>query len=180
MSDYVERDDDAPGLAEFLAGWRKAFEEHEWFTATYAVVGLTNFGEKPVQSTRLAEVLGRSVREAESLAQQWGWPGTRVQNGLISVNPERARSATRRDVQIGDRRFGVTGCAGDIFQYAPLVRPSLQLEEPCPATGTAIRIVFTPSRVESVDPAGTVVPIPPAPVLDLTEGMHIEDVDANF
>lgn len=65
MSDYVERDDDAAGLAEFLAGWRKAFEEHEWFTATYAVVGLTNFGEKPVQSTRLAEVLGRSVREAE-------------------------------------------------------------------------------------------------------------------
>jgi hypothetical protein len=42
---------------------------------TYAVVGLTNFGEHPVPSTRLAEVLGRPVSEAEALPRQWGWPG---------------------------------------------------------------------------------------------------------
>jgi alkylmercury lyase len=145
------------------------------------VIGLTNFGERPVPSTRLAEVLGRPVNEAEALARQWGWPGTRVEDGLITVNPERAKSATRRQVQIGDRRFGVTGCASDIFGAAPLVRPSLQLEETCPATGTPIRIVFTPSRVESVEPAGAVVAVlsPQECTNALETAGDIEEVDAN-
>ena len=70
------------------------------------------------------------------------------------------------------------GCAPDVFLYAPLVRPSLQVEETCPRTGTPIRIVFTPSRVESVDPAGTVVPIlPPQEYYKLVE-MSPKDVDA--
>jgi hypothetical protein len=181
MSD-VERNDDT-GLADFTAGWRTAwFEDNkfEWIRVTYAVIGLTNFGEKPVQSIRLADVLGRSVREAEALAQQWGWPGTQVEDGLISVNPERARSATRREAQVGDRRFGVTGCGGDIFLYAPLVRPSLHLEETCTTTGTPIRIVFTPGRVERVDPSGAVLAMSHPQELDRTEGMHIEDIDANL
>src|SRR6266536_560741 len=50
-----------------------------------AVIGLTNFGEHPVQSTRLAEVLGRPVSKAEALARRWGWPGTRVEDGLRKV-----------------------------------------------------------------------------------------------
>jgi alkylmercury lyase len=54
----------------------------------------------------------------------------------------------------------VSGCAPDIFLYAPLVRPSLQVEETCTVTGTPIRIVFTPSRVEHVEPAGAVLPLP--------------------
>lgn len=170
---------DEEGLAEFTAGWR-GIVDNEWVTVTYAVIGLTNFGEKPVQSTRLAEVLGRSTSEAETLALQWGWPGTHVEDGLITVDPERARSATRRRVWVGDRQLGVTGCAGDIFLYAPLVRPSLHLEEMCTATGATIRIVFTPSRVERVDPGGAVLPMPPPQEFDRTEGMHIEDIDANF
>lgn len=134
--------------------------EPSWITVTYAVVGLTNFGERPVPSARLAEVLGRPVSEAEALARRWGWPGTRVEHGLITVNPERAKSATRRHVQIGDRRFGVTGCPGDIFYYAPLARPSLEVEDACAATGTPIRLVFTPDGVEQVEPAGAVMATP--------------------
>jgi hypothetical protein len=176
----LEHDNDA-SLADFTAGWRKV-EESEQVTVTGAVIGLTNFGERPVPSTRLAEVLGRSVSEAEALARQWGWPGTRVEDGLISVNPEGARSAPRRRAQIGDRRFGVTGCAPDIFIYAPLVRPSLLLEETCTTTGTPVRIVFTPSRVESVDPSSTVVPMPPpqASTAALVRNQNIEDIDANL
>jgi hypothetical protein len=174
----VEHDDNA-SLSDFMAGWH-AIVDNEWVTVTYAVIGLTNFGEKPVQGARLAEVLSRSVSEAEALARRWGWPGTRVEDGLISVNPERARSATRRHVQVGNRRFGVTGCAGDVFLYAPLVRPSLVLEETCTATGTPIRIVFTPSRVERVDPSSAVLPLPPPQEFDRTVGMQIEDIDANF
>lgn len=168
------------GLADFEARWRNALGDNDRITVTYAVIGLTNFGESPVQSVRLAEILDRPVTEAEALARHWGWPGTRVEDGLISVAPERARPAPRRRVQIGDRGFGVTGCAGDMFLYAPLVRPSLHVEETCTTTGTAIRIVFTPRHVERIDPDGAVLPLPPAQELDRTEGMHIEDIDANF
>jgi alkylmercury lyase len=171
----IEHDNDA-ALVGFMAG----ADTPEWITVTYAVIGLTNFGEHPVQSTGLAEVLGRPVGEAEALARQWGWPGTRVDDGLISVDPERAKSATRRQVRIGDRRFGVTGCACDIFYYAPLVRPSLHLEETCPATGTPIRIVFTPGRVERVDPAGAVVPASPAVCAPAETAGDVEEVDANL
>jgi hypothetical protein len=120
---------------------------------------VVSFVLRPVPSTHLAEALGWPVSEAEALARQGGF-GTRVEDGLITVSPERARAAPRRQLQIGDRRFGVTGCAPDIFLYAPLVRPSLQVEETCPVTGIPIRLMFTPSRVESVEPAGAVLPLP--------------------
>jgi alkylmercury lyase len=170
---------------EFLATWDLTKPETaEWVTAGMAVIGLTNFGEHPVQSARLAEVLGRPVSEAEALARRWGWPGTLVEDGLITVNPERAKSAPRRRLQIGDRRFGVTGCAPDVFYYAPLVRPSLQVEETCPVTGTLIRIVFTPSRVEHVDPAGAVLPMADDCQSTLassgTAAGDIEDLDASM
>ena len=184
----IENDNNAT-LADFTAGANTP----EWVTVTYAVIGLTNFGEKPVPSTRLAKVLGRPVAEAEALARQWGWPGTRAEDGLISVKPERAKSAARRQVRIGDRRFGMTGCALDIFYYAPLVHPFLQVEETCPVTGTPIRITFTPGGVERVDPGGAVVAMPhprildqvPAPCGHLDEaagdaGEIIEDVDASI
>jgi hypothetical protein len=151
-----------------------------------AVLVLTNFGERPVPSVRLAEVLGRPVSEAETRARghcTTATPAedglTRVEDGLITyINPERAQSAPRRQLQIGDRRFGVTGCAPDVFLYAPLVRPSLQVEETCPAGGTPIRIVFIPSGVESADPAGAVLPILPPPEFDRLEGMSPREADA--
>ncbi len=182
----IEHDSDA-GPADLLAGscgWANTFER---VTVTYAVVGLTNFGEHPVPSTRLAEVLGRPVSEAEALARQWGWPGTRAGDGFITVNPERAKPAARRHVGIGDRRFGVTGCAFDIFYYAPLVRPSLHVEEACRATGTPIHLVVTPSGVERADPAGAVVPVPPwqgVPAQTFAQTFEaasdVEEVDANL
>lgn len=106
------------------------------------------------------------MSEAEALARQYSWPGTRAEDGLITVNPERAKSAARRQVRIGDRRFGVIGCGPDIFLSAPLARPSLQLEEICTVTGTPIRIVVTPSGVERADPSGAVVAMPHPRILD--------------
>jgi alkylmercury lyase len=179
----TEHDTDA-GLADFLAAWRviNSRDRRNWGTVTYAVIGLTNFGERPVAITRLAEVLGRPVNEAEALARQWGWPGTRVEDGLITVNPGRPRSASRRQVQVGDRRFGVTGCGFDIFLYAPLVRPGLHLEETCTVTGTPIRIAFTPGRVEHVEPAGAVVSMPSSQGVqaEAKEAGGIEEIDANL
>ncbi len=133
----VGHDNDA-SLADFMAGWGKRLLENEQLPVWMAVLVLTNFGERPVSSVRLAEVLGRSVSEAEARARghcTTATPAedglTRVEDGLITfINPERAKSAPRRQLQIGDRRFGMTGCAPDVFLYAPLVRPSLHVEKP--------------------------------------------------
>jgi Alkylmercury lyase len=177
----IEHGDDA-GLADFLAklDWASTSEP---FTFGWAVIGLTNFGERPVEITRLAEVLDMPANEAEELMRRLGgWPGTRVENGIITVSPERAKVAPRRQLQIGDRRFGVTGCAPDIFLYAPLLRPSLQVEETCPVTGTPIRLMFTPSRVEHVEPAGAVLPLPgpQSPLYSCAEAASAgEEVDAD-
>ncbi|HKF18864.1 MAG TPA: organomercurial lyase [Candidatus Dormibacteraeota bacterium] len=165
----LAHDNDA-SLADFMAGWKR-HHQYSLMPEGFAVIALTNFGERPLPSARLAEILGRPVSEAETVARQWAWPGPQVENGLITINPERVLLAPRRQLQIGDRRFGVTGCAPDVFLYAPLVRPSLQVEETCPATGTPIRLLFTPSRVEHVEPAGVVVPVPSPLEVDCVEGM---------
>jgi hypothetical protein len=100
----IEHGNDA-GLTGFTAKCGGSIAG-ERVTIGLAVIGLTNFGERPVPATRLAEVLGRPVGEAEALARQWGWPGTRVEDGLITVSPERAKSATGRHVQVGDAGSG--------------------------------------------------------------------------
>jgi hypothetical protein len=96
-------DNDA-SLADFLARWSKNLQAYV-LPEGFAVIGLTNYGESPVPSTRLAEVLGRSVSEAETLvARHRGWPGMRVENGLITVNPERvplAPGGSSRSVTAG-------------------------------------------------------------------------------
>jgi len=111
----IEHANDA-SLADFLAGWDKRLQENEQFPVGWVVMGLTNFGERPVPSTRLAEVLDLPVSEAEARAQGHCTSGARVEGGLIGVedglitfNPERAKSAPRRQLQIGDRRVGMTG-----------------------------------------------------------------------
>jgi hypothetical protein len=173
-------------LVGFMAGWDRRLQENEQLPVGFAVLVLTKFGETPVRSTRLAEVLARPVSEAEAWARGHCTAGAPVEGGFIRaedglityINPDRAKSAPRRRLQVGDRRFGMTGCGFDVFLYAPLVRPSLQVEETCTVTGTTIRLVFTPSRVESVDPAGAVAPIPPPQTFDRLEGMTVQECDA--
>jgi alkylmercury lyase len=74
----------------------------------------------------------------------------------------------------------VTGCGCDICYYAPLVRPSLQVEETCPATGTPIRLVFTPGGVESVAPEGAVVSMSPAVSAPAETADNVEEIDATL
>src|SRR5260370_27854326 len=141
---YTERSDNmnnieqnnTADLADFLARLRTGMERNKWVIVTFAVIGLTNFGEYPVQSTRLAEILGGSVSEAEALAQQWGFPGTRVEDGLISVDPQRAKAAPPRQVRIGPPPFGVTGCPPHLLRYPPPVPPSPPPEETTPTPPT--------------------------------------------
>src|SRR5260370_22460954 len=103
----IEHDDDA-SLAGFVAGWDKRLGENVQLPVGFAVLVLTSFGESPVPSVRLAEVLGRPVSEVEALAQapcgsnctspapvEDGF--VQVEDGLITYsNPDRAKSAHRR------------------------------------------------------------------------------------
>src|SRR5947209_5547487 len=103
----IEHDDDA-SLAGFLAGWDKRLGENVQLPVGFAVLALTSFGDRPVPSVRLAEVLGRPVSEVEALAQApCGSNCTssapvadgfvRVEDGLVTfINPDRAKSAPRR------------------------------------------------------------------------------------
>ncbi|MGH7920078.1 MAG: hypothetical protein ACREQM_09060, partial [Candidatus Dormibacteraceae bacterium] len=70
----TEQENDT-SLADFVEGWSKRLEENEVLAAGFAVMGLTNFGDTALPSVRLAEVLGRSVSEAEALAQGHSKPG---------------------------------------------------------------------------------------------------------
>jgi hypothetical protein len=93
----------ASGTADFMAGWNQLLQENELLmTVGFAVIGLTNFGERPIPTAHLARVLGLSVSQAEKFAQPgWlGFFGTRVENGLITVNPERVPLAVRRQLQV--------------------------------------------------------------------------------
>ena len=82
----IEHDD--ANLVGFLAGYRAGAVDADPvpLMVTYAI-GLTNFGERPVPSTRLAEVLGRPVSEAEALAQRWAGPIRRWRTGLSPSAP---------------------------------------------------------------------------------------------
>jgi len=64
----TDHDTDA-GLAEFLAklDWANTTEP---LTFGYAVIGLTNSGERPLEITRLAEVLDMPVNEAGARARK--------------------------------------------------------------------------------------------------------------
>ncbi len=70
----------------------------------------------------------------------------------ISLNPECAQVAARRKIRIGDRQFGLSGCAPDLFIYAAVLGPSLQVEETCSTTRKSIRIEFTPHGPVQVEP----------------------------
>jgi hypothetical protein len=83
-------------LDDFQAAWRTAFEQGEpLVTVVEALIGLTNLGEHPVESTRLARALGRPVGEAEALAllrlhrggprmanRSFRWPCVHRQGGM--------------------------------------------------------------------------------------------------
>jgi hypothetical protein len=83
----TDHDNDA-ALAGFMAAWETEIERQLAARHGWVMLGLTNFGERPVTTTRLAGVLGIPVSGAEALAQQYSWPGTRIEDGIITVNPE--------------------------------------------------------------------------------------------
>lgn len=68
----IAHDTDA-SLADFMARWSRILRDYV-MPEGFALIALTNYGERPVPSPRLAEVVGRPVSEIETLARQLGWP----------------------------------------------------------------------------------------------------------
>ena len=89
----ITHDNDAsfPG---FMAAWRRITTGDDAIAevtrAGYALIGLTNFGEHPVKSTRVAEVLGWPAGEVEALARQGVWDAGR---GRAHLRQPRTRTA---------------------------------------------------------------------------------------
>lgn len=184
MSNARTNDEDQ---LSFMTGWDLRLGENEQLPVWFAIMALTNFGEKPVPSALLAQVLNQSVSEVETRARGHCTSGAPIEDGFIRVdhglitylNSERAKSEPRRQLQIGNARFGMMGCGFDVYLYAPLLDRSLRVEETCAVTGTQIRLTFSPERVQRVEPDDAVVPIPHPEEFDRLAGLTVHECDAN-
>ncbi|MGH2544359.1 MAG: organomercurial lyase MerB [Ardenticatenaceae bacterium] len=116
---------------------------------------------QPVPLDTLAQVIGRPRAEVataihRSMNIEWDEAGNLVGAGLtLRPTPHRV---------LFDGRTLYTWCALDALIYPPFLGRTAQVESPCAATGTPIRLTVSPQAVESVVPGEAVVSIvaPPA------------------
>lgn len=153
-------------LGDFDAAWREVFERHrELHELLPAVVRLTDAGAHPVEMSRLASALVRSVAEARRLVDEvavgvdaWAHIRTSLDGEQVSLDFAATRGARYR-YRIGDRTIDVEGCAPDPFLVAPALSVPLRVESTCPATDAAITVELTPDGVARVEPTTTVVAV---------------------
>lgn len=143
---------------EFDRKWVEFITRFTWIKAVYALIGLTRLGEHPTTVQRLAAALQVPEDEAVNLA----WRAARVRpdhEGRIHLAAPfgGGDGPSRRKVVVGGRELPVSGCAPDLLPAAAVLDVGFRAEETCPATGTPIRIEFTPEGVGRVEPPEAVV-----------------------
>jgi hypothetical protein len=142
---------DAAELEQFDRAWL-ANETTPRARAAFALAGLTRLGEYPVPVERFAAVMGTPVDQAVALAGEM----IRVEEGLAYMVASLGTTIHRR-ITIGDREFGVEGCAVGLFGFAAVLDVPFRVDDTCAATGVPIRVDFVPEGFEHVDPPETVV-----------------------
>src|SRR5216684_527008 len=111
---------------------------------------------QPASAEQLAETLGISAEEVRSTLKtfqdiQYNAAGNVVAAGLSLVpTPHRLWL---------DHQPLFAWCALDTLMYPVLLHQTAQVESPCPASGTIIRLTVTPTQLLNLDPAGAVVSI---------------------
>jgi alkylmercury lyase len=163
---------------DFDAAWQTVGQQYQpAIQVTSALIKLSGAGERPVAVERLAAAGGRPVDETLALAQQF--LKVRVQDGLVHLDLSAAGTSARYRLQIGARTIDAGGCAPDIVWMALLAGTPIHAKATCPATGTPIRVDFTPEGVERVDPPSTVIAVisPLAPQLQQLSSGERADVD---
>ncbi|HTF06864.1 MAG TPA: organomercurial lyase, partial [Asanoa sp.] len=164
-------------LDQFDRGWLAALEHAPAVDLWGALVGLTRLGEQPTRLDRLAAVLDRTVSDTEDLLRQNFT--VHIQNGDVDWAEEFPGDQTRRTLSIGDRQIPMKqGCAPDLIAIAALLDVPFSAEEPCAATGTPIRITFTPNGIEQVEPPSAVAAVLPPEQAGAHASGTISQIDA--
>jgi alkylmercury lyase len=165
-------------MDDFDRQWVDLVGRVEWIEALYALIGLTQLGQRPTTVRQLAGALGRPEEEATELA----WQGSRVrpENGRFHLETPWPGASPRRKLYVGDRGMAVSGCAPDLFGVAAVVDVPFRVEDVCSVTGVPIRIEFANGRTERVDPPETVAVMLPPREANQIDDMDIEQVNADL
>lgn len=166
---------------EFDRKWVELLTRIPWIKAIYALIGLTRLEERPTTVRQLAAALG--VPEAEAI--ELAWRASRVrpdQHGRIHLAAPFGGSGgpSRRKVIVGGRELPVSGCAPDLLPAAAVLDVGFRVEEICPATGTPIRIEFTPDGVGRVEPPEAVVALVAPEVAGTYGEAEIEQINRDL
>jgi alkylmercury lyase len=165
-------------IDDFDAAWQIVGQQYQpAIQVTSALIKLTRAGEQPVEVERLATATVRPMDEALALARQF--LNVNLQDGLVHLDLSAVGTSARYRLQIGARTIDASGCAPDIVWAALLVDTPIHAQAICPATGTLIRVDFTPDGVERVEPPSTVIAVisPLAPQLQQLTSREQADAD---
>ncbi len=165
-------------IDDFDRQWVNLVTRMERAEALYAVIGLTQLGERPTTVRQLAAALDRPDEEAIRLT--WQASRVRPENGRLHLGSPFPGASPRRRLYVGDRKMAVSGCAPDLFGVAAVVDVPFEVEDTCSVTGVPIRIRFAGGGAEWIDPPETVAVILPPEEASKIEEMEIEQVNADL
>ena len=163
---------------DFDAGWQTVGRQYQpAIQVTSALIKLSGGGERPVEVEQLAAASDRPVDETLALARQF--LKVNVQEGLVHLGLSTAGTSARYRLQIGARTIDAGGCAPDIVWMALLAGTPIHAQATCPATGSPIRVDFTPDGVERVEPPSSVIAVisPFAPQLQQLSSREQAEAD---
>jgi alkylmercury lyase len=159
---------DIPALAQRFSAVFPHLDAHSGSVAL-TLYRLLARGE-PVPWPVLANRASRDEAELRTLVL--GWPGVYEEpEGLTGFGGLSVRPISRHAVRVGGRTLH-TRCAWDTLFLPGVLGETLQVESACIVTGTPVRLVVTPERVQALEPAGTLLSLrepEPAMLADLTQ-----------
>lgn len=109
---------------------------------------------QPVPLERIAVVLERSTDEVATVLRQL--PSIEFDKDGNVVGAGLTLRPTPHRFTINDRTM-FTWCALDALMFPGLIGQTVQVESPCVATGTPVRVKITPNGVEQIEPLQAVV-----------------------
>jgi alkylmercury lyase len=111
---------------------------------------------QPVALERVAVVLERSPGEVVTTLRQL--PSIEFDEHGSIVGAGLTLRPTPHRFTMNDRTM-FTWCALDALMFPALLGQPVQVESPCAATGTTVRVKITPTGVEQIDPPEAVVSV---------------------
>lgn len=165
--------------------WEAARRNFPVFSPEEQRAGLVLLGEltrgEPVTTARFARALGTSFGAAEALVRD------SVISPFIHLDDEDriqgfyglAVGHMHHQLTVGERSLWAW-CAVDCLFLPELIGDSAEIESRDPESGQVVRLTVSPSGVESVEPAGTVVSVIPPETWDLTSAARVMKSACHF